>query len=129
MLIEGAWTYRYPARMSRLLQERQADLPPAVREIAWKAQVRLCGRYRKLMARGKRQTVVTTAIAREMSAFLSATVAKGPPAARLECQRRGSGTRSHRWMVRFTDPQNEVTDNDKTLEVSLGGAVQAGSSA
>jgi transposase len=70
VLIEGAWTYRHPARMSRLLQERQADLPPAVREIAWKAQVRLCGRYRKLMARGKRQTVVTTAIAREMAAFL-----------------------------------------------------------
>jgi hypothetical protein len=41
-----------------------------VREIAWKAQVRLCGRYRKLMARGKRQGVVTTAIAREMAAFL-----------------------------------------------------------
>jgi hypothetical protein len=70
VLIEGAWTYRHPARMSRLLQERQADLPPAVREIAWKAQVRLCARYRKLMARGKRQTVVTTAIAREMAAFL-----------------------------------------------------------
>jgi transposase len=70
VLIEGAWTYRHPARMSRLMQERQADLPRAVREIAWKAQVRLCGRYRKLMARGKRQTVVTIAIAREMAAFL-----------------------------------------------------------
>jgi transposase len=70
VLIEGAWTYRFPARMSRLLQERQARLPKIVREIAWKAQVRLCGRYRKLMAAGKRQTVVTTAIAREMAAFL-----------------------------------------------------------
>jgi transposase len=70
VLIEGAWTYRFPARMSRLLQERQAGLPKSVREIAWKAQVRLCGRYRKLMAAGKRQTVVTTAIAREMAAFL-----------------------------------------------------------
>jgi transposase len=70
VLIEGAWTYRFPARMSRLLQERQAGLPKSVREIAWKAQVRLCRRYRKLMAVGKRQTVVTTAIAREMAAFL-----------------------------------------------------------
>jgi transposase len=70
VLIEGAWTYRFPARMSRLLEERQAGLPKAVREIAWKAQVRLCGRYRKLMARGKRQGVVTTALAREMAAFL-----------------------------------------------------------
>ena len=41
-----------------------------MRAIAWKAQARLCGRYRKLMAAGKRQTVVTTAIAREMAAFL-----------------------------------------------------------
>ncbi len=70
VLIEGAWTYRFPARLSRLLQERQAGLPKIVRAIAWKAQVRLCGRYRKLMAAGKRQTVVTTAIAREMAAFL-----------------------------------------------------------
>ncbi len=70
VLIEGAWTYRFPARMSRLLQERQAKLPQLVRTIAWKAQVRLCARYRRLMAAGKRQTVVTTAIAREMAAFL-----------------------------------------------------------
>ena len=70
VLIECAWTYRFPARMSRLLQERQEKLPQIVRAIAWKAQVRLCARYRRLMAAGKRQTVVTTAIAREMAAFL-----------------------------------------------------------
>ena len=70
VLIEGAWTYRFGARMSCLLQERQNRLPKVVREIAWKAQLRLCSRYRKLMASGKRQTVVTVAIAREMSAFL-----------------------------------------------------------
>jgi transposase len=69
-LVEGAWTYRFPARMSRPLQERQNGLPKAVCDIAWKAQLRLCARYRKLMARGKRQTVVTAAIAREMAAFL-----------------------------------------------------------
>ena len=71
VLIEGAWTYRYPARVSRPLQIRQENLPKAVREIAWMAQVRLCARYRRLMATGKRrQTLVTTAIAREMAAFL-----------------------------------------------------------
>ena len=70
VLIEGAWTYRFPARISRALQERQNGVPKAVRDIAWKAQIRLCGRYRKLMAKGKRPTVITTAIAREMSAFL-----------------------------------------------------------
>ena len=72
VLIEGAWTDRFPARMSRPLRERQADLPKAVCDIAWKAQLRLCGRHRKLTARGKRQAVVTTAIAREMAAFLRA---------------------------------------------------------
>ena len=70
VLIEGAWTYRFPARVSRALQERLQGVPKSVREIAWKAQVRLCGRYRRLVAAGKRQTVVTTAIAREMAAFL-----------------------------------------------------------
>jgi transposase len=70
VLIEGAWTYRYPARLSRALQVRQERLPKTVRAIAWKAQMRLCARYRRLMAAGKRQTLVTTAIAREMAAFL-----------------------------------------------------------
>jgi transposase len=70
VLLEGAWTYRFPARMSRGLQKRQEGLPAVVRAIAWKAQLRLCARYRRLMAAGKRQTVVTTAIAREMAAFL-----------------------------------------------------------
>jgi transposase len=56
--------------MSRILQERQEGLLRIVRAIAWKAQVRLCARYRRLMAAGKRQTVVTTAITREMAEFL-----------------------------------------------------------
>jgi transposase len=69
-LIEGAWTYRFPARMSRLVQGRQEGLPKIVREIAWKGQVRLCARYRKLTAAGKLKAVAVTAIAREMAAFL-----------------------------------------------------------
>ena len=80
MLIEGAWTYRFPARMSRLLEERQAGLPKAVCDNAWKAQLRLCGRHRKLMARGKRQGVVVAAIAREMAAFLWAIGREVEPA-------------------------------------------------
>jgi transposase len=69
VLIEGAWTYRYPAHLSRPLQVRQESLPEVVRA-AWKAQVRLCARYRRLIAAGKRQSLITTAIAREMAAFL-----------------------------------------------------------
>jgi len=69
-LIEGAWTYRYQARISATLQKRLEGLPKAVRDIAWKAQVRLCGRYRRLAATGKKTPVIIAAIAREMAAFL-----------------------------------------------------------
>jgi hypothetical protein len=66
VLVEGAWSYRFGARVGRQLLERMTDLPKEVRDIAWK--VRLCKRYRVLTARGKR--VVATAVAREMAAFL-----------------------------------------------------------
>jgi transposase len=69
-LIEAAWTYRYPARVSETLRARLEGLPKAVRDIAWKAQVRLCARYRRLSAAGKKLPVVVAAIAREMAAFL-----------------------------------------------------------
>jgi hypothetical protein len=69
MLVEGAWTYRLPARVSAQMKPRLAGLPREVREVAWKAQVRLCARYRRLLAAGKRPQVVVTAIAREMVGF------------------------------------------------------------
>ena len=69
-MVEAAWTYRYPARVSETLRARLEGLPKAVRDIAWKAQVRLCARYRRLSAAGKKPPVVVAAIAREMAAFL-----------------------------------------------------------
>jgi transposase len=69
-LIEGAWTYRMPARVSRKLHDRIATVSQTIRDIAWKAQLRLCSRYRRLIAAGKAPVVVTTAIAREMAGFL-----------------------------------------------------------
>jgi len=68
-LVEGAWAYRYPAKVSRHLQLRLETLPAEVRAIGWKAQVRLCKRYRQLSARGKHANQVVVAIAREMAAF------------------------------------------------------------
>jgi transposase len=70
MLIEAAWSYRFPPRISRELVLRQEGLPKAVRDTAWKAQERLCRRYRKLSQAGKLPTVVTAAIARELSGFV-----------------------------------------------------------
>jgi transposase len=69
MLIEAAWSYRFPARVSRELLLRQEGLPKPVRAIAWKAQLRLCRRYRRLAMSGKPPNVVTTAIARELVGF------------------------------------------------------------
>jgi transposase len=80
-LIEAAWTYRHAAGIGDMHQRRQARLPQQVREIAWKAQIRLCARYRRLAAKGKRLTVVVAAIAREIAAFLWAIARHVEPAA------------------------------------------------
>ena len=77
-LVEGAWAYRYPAKVSRHLQLRLEKLPKAAQDISWKAQVRLCKRYRKLSARGKHANQVVVAIARELIAFMWA-IAKEVP--------------------------------------------------
>jgi transposase len=69
-LIEGAWAYRYPAKVSPIIQKRQEGIPKTIQDIAWKAQVRLCKRYRRMVARGKHPNVVVTAIARELAAFM-----------------------------------------------------------
>ena len=79
-LVEAAWTYRYPARVSETLRARLEGLPKAVRDIAWKAQVRLCARYRRLSAAGKKLPVIVAAIAREMAAFLWAIGREVAPA-------------------------------------------------
>lgn len=70
LLIEGAHSYRYAANISTELQKRQEDLPKNIIDIAWKAQLRLCKRYQRLMKRGKHMNVVKAAIAREMLAYI-----------------------------------------------------------
>lgn len=70
MLIEAAWSYRFPARISREQLLRQERLTKPIRDIAWKAQERLCRRYRKLARAGKLPTVITAAIARELAGFI-----------------------------------------------------------
>ncbi|MGX9182204.1 IS110 family RNA-guided transposase [Mesorhizobium sp. BHbdii] len=70
MLIESAWHYRFPAREGQALRERSAKIPDRIRSIAWKAQVRLCGKFRRLAASGKRTVKIVTAIARELAGFV-----------------------------------------------------------
>ena len=45
-------------------------MPKPIQDISWKAQIRLCKRYRQLSARGKNATQVVVAIARELRAFM-----------------------------------------------------------
>jgi transposase len=77
-LIESAHAYRLPARITTLLARRQEHLAKNVCEISWNAQLRLCGRYRRLRAKGKNDNVVKTAVARELSGFIWDIAMKTP---------------------------------------------------
>ena len=69
-LLAGAWASRSPATVSRPLHLRLETVPQVIQAMSWKAQVRLCNRYRRLMARGKQVNQVVVAIAREIAAFV-----------------------------------------------------------
>jgi transposase len=69
-LVESAWSYRHLPRIGKAKHYVHERLSPTVRNIATKAQVRLCGRYRALSGRGKKLTVAVTAIARELAGFV-----------------------------------------------------------
>jgi transposase len=81
MLVECSWSYQHPPRVGSLKQHKVDAAPPAVREIAWKAQCRLYRRYRALIRRGKLKTVAITAIARELAGFIWAVSREITPAA------------------------------------------------
>src|ERR1700745_403731 len=66
ILVEGAWRYRYRPRVRRDKQPKVEPAPRRVREIAWKAQTRLCGRFRSLERKGKRRTGIVPAVSREL---------------------------------------------------------------
>ena len=83
MLIEAAWSYRFPARISREQLLRQERLAKPICDIAWKAQERLCRRYRKLARAGKLPTVITAAIARELAGFIWAIAKQVQPSGYL----------------------------------------------
>ena len=70
MLIESAWSYRFPARWTKHLKGKASNASPEAKKIAWKAQTRLCGRYRTLTRAGKNTKLVCVAIARELAGFI-----------------------------------------------------------
>jgi transposase len=82
LLIEAAHSYRFPAGVARHKLAAVDAVPETVPEIAWKAQTRLCQRYRHMMATGKLRQVVVTPIARKLAGFVwsIACITTDPPA-------------------------------------------------
>jgi hypothetical protein len=77
-IVAGAWASRYPAKVRRPLQLRLAKPPKVIQDISGKAQVRLCTRYRRLMARGTHADQVVVAMARELVGLMWAMAQQVP---------------------------------------------------
>ena len=70
VLVESAWSYRFPARQTMHLKRKAAAAPEAAKAIAWRAQKRLCGRYQALIRAGKNTKQACVAVARELVGFI-----------------------------------------------------------
>ena len=69
-LVESAWAYQRGPYVGERIRRAQERCSPATRERAWAAQVRLCGRFRRLATRKNVKSVVAAAVARELAGFL-----------------------------------------------------------
>jgi transposase len=78
VLVEGAWAYRYPAKVSRHVQRRLEQPPNAIQDISWKAHVRLCTRDRRMIARGIHANQVVVTSARELVGCMWAIATQVP---------------------------------------------------
>jgi len=79
---EAAWSYRLRPGVGPALRKRQEGVPEEIKEIAWKAQIRLSKRYARLSAAGKDQRKIITAVGRELLGFVWAIGVKAEAAAR-----------------------------------------------
>jgi len=70
LLTEAAWNYRFQPRIGYRAQRRAEGLPQAIRDVAWKAQLRLTGRFTRLRGRGVQINKVCVAVARELAGFV-----------------------------------------------------------
>ncbi len=70
LLFEAAWSYRTTPKVGQWQLANRPDVAQEFKDIAWKAQLRLHGRYKKLIGRGKRSNVAVTAVARELVGFI-----------------------------------------------------------
>jgi transposase len=78
--IEAAWSYRLKPAVGPALRKRQEGVPEEIKQIAWKAQMRLHNRYARLAASGKDQRKIVTAVGRELLGFIWAIARKAETA-------------------------------------------------
>ena len=70
MLVEVAWQYQHSPRVSPIIATRQDQLPKEITDIAWKAQLRLNAKFKRLVARRVMKTKAVVAVARELAGFV-----------------------------------------------------------
>lgn len=78
--MEAAWSYRLKPAIGPGLRKRQEGVPEEIKEVAWKAQLRLHKRYARLAAAGKDQRKIITAVGRELLGFIWAIGVKAETA-------------------------------------------------
>ena len=83
IVVEAAWSYRLRPGVGPALRKRQEGVPEQIKEIAWKAQIRLHKRYSRLAAAGKDQRKIVTAVGRELLGFIWAVGVKAEAAGKL----------------------------------------------
>ena len=84
IVVEAAWSYRLRPGIGPRLRKRQEDVPEEIKEIAWKAQIRLTKRYARLDAAGKDQRKIVTAVGRELLGFIWAIGIKAEAACKQQ---------------------------------------------
>jgi transposase len=84
IVVEAAWSYRLRPGIGPALRKRQEGVSEPLKEIAWKAQVRLTKRYARLAAAGKDQRKIVTAVGRELLGFIWSIGIKAEAASKLQ---------------------------------------------
>lgn len=70
MLVEVAWQYLHGPRVSPIIARRHDQVPAAITDIAWAAQLRLSAKFKRLLARKVMKTKAVVAVARELVGFV-----------------------------------------------------------
>ena len=70
LLIEGAWTYRFPPKETKHIQQKAARASEYARQRSWQAQKVLNQKYQRLHIRGKHHNQVIAAVARSLVGYI-----------------------------------------------------------